>query len=87
MVEPNIGRHSGPGLHPYGPSERARPRKLPIVAQGGAFFYLRLHASRARKEGLMLSTSTQNGTNAGIRKPWQGGHGPNCVCSKCEERK
>lgn len=28
-----------------------------------------------------------SGTGAGIRKPWVGGHGPKCVCSKCTQAK
>lgn len=34
---------------------------------------------------MSLNVSVANGTHAGRRKPWEGGHGPKCVCSKCQE--
>ena len=34
---------------------------------------------------MALSVTVQKGTNAGVRRPFSGGHGPKCVCRKCEE--
>ncbi len=35
----------------------------------------------------MLQTTVKGGTNAGIRKPYSGGHAPTCCCSKCEKER
>ena len=36
---------------------------------------------------MTLNVSVKGGTRAGIRRPFAKGHGPKCVCSKCETTK
>lgn len=36
---------------------------------------------------MALNVSVRGGTGAGVRKPHSTGHGPKCVCSRCEKEK
>ena len=63
-----MGGTPGQGIDPFGPTERHRPPPPTQDLRGGQ---------------MALSVSVQNGTNAGVRKPFSQGHAPRCECLKC----